>query len=492
MKKLFLPLLSLGLATCGISQTVTDSFNGSLVNSSKWEAIAAYSDTTVTENNGSISLKNGGKILSQASFGNSIEVNGRFRFSGNVHDNFIFVFRTTSQTHGGGSIELTNGIAVRIEPENDTSSSFCTFLVQRMNDSFQFGITNRAFLMNQFYNFRITDDGTNFSFYFDDMTTPLVSGSDNLTLGNRVGVYNRPGVGGGSSISAGSQVDIDWLDISSPGRNPFQAPFNLDLVAYYPFTGNANNETGSGNNGVAEGATLTTDRFLNPNKAYYFGGDGDDVRIQPAPNFWSTGSFTFSCWIKIQPGGLYQPRIIHNGTLDVGLTDTSGSPLLFFAGFGFNGLVTTNHLSTGVNYHVAGTYDGITVRLYLDGIEILSQNVNWTLQVTSIPLGIGRNLQTGTDWFSGTIDDVRLYNRALTKAEIKQLFSIESPIPTLAIKTAAVKLEWFARTNVTYQVEWTTNFQTWSNLTSVLGSDNNTNITDWVDGTGRFYRLVVP
>ena len=44
------------------------------------------------------------------------------------------------------------------------------------------------------------------------------------------------------------------------------------LVAYYPFNGNANDESGNGNNGTVNGATLTTDRFGNTNKAYSFNG----------------------------------------------------------------------------------------------------------------------------------------------------------------------------------------------------------------------------
>jgi hypothetical protein len=44
------------------------------------------------------------------------------------------------------------------------------------------------------------------------------------------------------------------------------------LVAHYPFNGNANDESGNGNNGTVNGATLTTDRFGNMNKAYSFDG----------------------------------------------------------------------------------------------------------------------------------------------------------------------------------------------------------------------------
>ncbi len=51
------------------------------------------------------------------------------------------------------------------------------------------------------------------------------------------------------------------------------------LVLYYPFDGNANDASGNGNNGTVEGATLTTDRFGNPNSAYYFNGVNNDILV---------------------------------------------------------------------------------------------------------------------------------------------------------------------------------------------------------------------
>src|SRR3990167_4957400 len=72
------------------------------------------------------------------------------------------------------------------------------------------------------------------------------------------------------------------------------------LVAYYPFNGNANDESGNGNNGTVNGATLTTDRFGNTNKAYSFDGVNDYIDIGNNTNLkrYNT-SFTVSSWIKL-------------------------------------------------------------------------------------------------------------------------------------------------------------------------------------------------
>ena len=71
------------------------------------------------------------------------------------------------------------------------------------------------------------------------------------------------------------------------------------LVGYWPFNGNANDESGYGNNGIVTGATLTTDRFGNPNKAYRF--DGNDlISISHSATLNMLDSLSFSVWVKPQ------------------------------------------------------------------------------------------------------------------------------------------------------------------------------------------------
>ena len=75
------------------------------------------------------------------------------------------------------------------------------------------------------------------------------------------------------------------------------------LVAYYPFNGNANDESGNGNDGVVNGATLTTDRFGNVNSAYSFDGVDDWIN---APNSGlpdADESRTLTAWVKFNSYG---------------------------------------------------------------------------------------------------------------------------------------------------------------------------------------------
>ncbi|ETR66729.1 MAG: hypothetical protein OMM_05511 [Candidatus Magnetoglobus multicellularis str. Araruama] len=69
------------------------------------------------------------------------------------------------------------------------------------------------------------------------------------------------------------------------------------LVAYYPFNGNANDESGNGNHGVVHGASLAEDRFLNKNSAYSFDGYDDYIQIDGIKNIFSN-DFTVSLWVN--------------------------------------------------------------------------------------------------------------------------------------------------------------------------------------------------
>jgi len=85
------------------------------------------------------------------------------------------------------------------------------------------------------------------------------------------------------------------------------------LVACYPFNGNANDESGNGNNGTVNGATLTADRFGKPNTAYLFDGINDYIRVNDDPSIRMDSSFTIIAWVK---GDYIQNSIVAGVTGD--------------------------------------------------------------------------------------------------------------------------------------------------------------------------------
>jgi len=88
------------------------------------------------------------------------------------------------------------------------------------------------------------------------------------------------------------------------------ADLNDGLVAYYPFNGNARDESGNFNDGAVNGATLTEDRFGNKESAYSFDGIANKIAIQDAPllNFGKT-ELSIAVWIKTTETGIWK-RIV--------------------------------------------------------------------------------------------------------------------------------------------------------------------------------------
>ncbi|MDD5771894.1 MAG: caspase family protein [bacterium] len=194
------------------------------------------------------------------------------------------------------------------------------------------------------------------------------------------------------------------------------------LVAYYPFNGNANDESGNGNNGVVHGATLTTDRFGNENSAYSFNGKDDYISVADNAVL-NPKNITISAWIKLSDTKdykfiiqKYNPNYYNQGyAMAVNLSGVANQPAMWVGGNKW----TIGTFVWDTNWHhITGIYDDSMVRVYIDGRQIVSQAQAADLSYP-VSLYIGTyNGTTGTYNFSGLIDDVRIYNRVLSDSEI--------------------------------------------------------------------------
>jgi hypothetical protein len=132
--------------------------------------------------------------------------------------------------------------------------------------------------------------------------------------------------------------------------------------------------------------------------------------------------------------------------------------------------------ATSTPFSFDGTwYD---VRIIKQGVSLtIFVNNNQQYQYSGPLLLSGGFLHFGAFGAGATIelDDLKIYEVA----------------PQLTIETAAVRLRWPTESNVTYQVQWSTDMQAWSNLTSIIGTGSDTNIVEWIDGPKKFYRLTV-
>jgi hypothetical protein len=222
------------------------------------------------------------------------------------------------------------------------------------------------------------------------------------------------------------------------------------LVGYWPFNGNANDESGNGNNGTVNGATLTTDRFGMTDKAYSFDGLDDIILINNIANvnsnwsinFWynSTNSSTFEMQniigIGQSPASFGGGGFSINGGISPGqcpifnsnpntmvLTDASQEcgQLLFSNSYVNNNWYNVSIVCTNGNYLI-----------FINGIS----NVNGVLS-NLIPsqLYFGNRANINWQYFKGEIDDVGIWNRALTQQEITNLFTSSLP-PTCSVSAS--------------------------------------------------------
>jgi hypothetical protein len=223
---------------------------------------------------------------------------------------------------------------------------------------------------------------------------------------------------------------------------PSYVPTN-GLVGYWPFNGNANDESGNGNNGIVNGATLTLDRYGNANSAYSFDGINDFIQ---APNYASNSSFTVSCWVNMPTynlNSLGSNDFIFFGNHS-GINDLNRNFLIGYRNFGSeygfstyifndNGINTfqsypINQTPPSVNswHHFVSVFEnGTYVKMYLDNQLFWTQASNISQQTTrpSEPLFFGIGVATQYDYLNGKLDDVGFWNRALTESEISNLYN---------------------------------------------------------------------
>ena len=196
------------------------------------------------------------------------------------------------------------------------------------------------------------------------------------------------------------------------------------LVAYYPFNGNANDESGNGRNGVLENTIETSDRFGNQQTAYSF--NGTNARIQVAGSwFYSNNTRSISVWTK---SSLYQGNFFTLG--NGGISNSRFSLLCYSAdNFAFvgEGNDTRFPAISGLGWqHLVLAYDGNLGKVYLNGnlIHLFEKTLNTD---GNSPFVIGSNSPNRNDeYFNGFLDDVRVYSRALSDVEVKTLYDYES------------------------------------------------------------------
>jgi len=209
-----------------------------------------------------------------------------------------------------------------------------------------------------------------------------------------------------------------------------------DPVAWYPFSGNADDQSGFGNHGNVNGATLTANRFGNPNSAYYFNGASNHIRVPNSASLNFTDAITVSFWMKAAE--LYSTREsypISHGNWEnrwkVSIIPDKRIRWTVKSSDGIKDLDSQTKATVNIWYHVVGLYDGSDFNIYINGTLEGHTTFSGKILTTTIDLMIGQVLPNNSTYnFKGTIDDIRLYDYALTANEIQALYGETSAIHT--------------------------------------------------------------
>jgi hypothetical protein len=225
-----------------------------------------------------------------------------------------------------------------------------------------------------------------------------------------------------------------------------RADLTNGLIAYYTFNGNANDLSGNNYNGTVYGATLTTDHFGNTDSAYLFDGFDDCIIVPNTDGAFNLYEWTISAWCQPLTSlsvGTSGPVIWKTSYNDFnydtfGLTWMPENEWLLKLERASNDEdvhIYSSSYAPGSWHMVTGTYDGQNISIYVDGELDDTRYVGEIIAYTGpAPLMIGSNLNTdhtGRGVFNGPLDEVYIYNRALSEDEVYDLYVV--PVPSAFI-----------------------------------------------------------
>ncbi|HVI45154.1 MAG TPA: LamG-like jellyroll fold domain-containing protein [Chitinophaga sp.] len=217
----------------------------------------------------------------------------------------------------------------------------------------------------------------------------------------------------------------------------------LKPIAYYPMNGNTNDATPNGNNGIPSDISFANDSICK--QAAIF--NGTSSRIQLPATTTPTSEITFAAWINFSEfnSGFISPLIANGNAINAGksgwvIGDSFGSLQIVF--WTTNGRVNfRERVIQELNrwYHIAFTYDGSSYKVFINGVQVVSRTHTGNIvngNASDYYLGYYEEVAAHRrGWFKGKMDEVYIYHRALSPAEIQQLYSSYAFPPTMSALT---------------------------------------------------------
>ena len=221
-----------------------------------------------------------------------------------------------------------------------------------------------------------------------------------------------------------------------------RADLTTGLVPYYPFDGNASDMSGNGNDGTVNGATSRADRHGIAGKAYSFDGDDDILLDDSLKNFVPTTNqgATFAFWASVETLGYlisqYTNGEAGNSNFLVMLDGANGFQLIGNGtgapNVGYIRDEVTRQLNAW-NHWVFQIHPGVgACTVHLNGTLISTGSTVLNGTTTSKPILMGA-ISNNSGKLTGSLDDIRIYDRALSAVEVAALYQMESELPAASV-----------------------------------------------------------
>jgi hypothetical protein len=219
--------------------------------------------------------------------------------------------------------------------------------------------------------------------------------------------------------------NVTWTDLSGNGKTGTVTGSPPSLLFKQGVNGSASTSTGRDNQGFPL-------KYKDVG-AIGFNGSGDYVNMADSSLWDATGGISVSCWCYANSLGSYNVIINQWDTSanssSSWTVETVGSDWRFYiydsGSAALRYASSTGTATTGVWKHIVGVFDGTTVKVYVDGVEGGTTGTVTTANTASFPLRLGRFYDTATGSWDGQIGNARIYNRFLSRAEIKQNYNAQ-------------------------------------------------------------------
>jgi hypothetical protein len=225
------------------------------------------------------------------------------------------------------------------------------------------------------------------------------------------------------TVAAGTHdVSVEYYERS--GQATARVSWREGLVAAYNFNessgATAADRSASGNTGTVSGATRITSG--KNGRALSFDGSNDWVTVADAGSLDLSNGMTLESWVYPTSLGSTARAVLSKeatGTSRYALyANTASRPGVRIDIGGGRTALGPAQIALNTWTHLAATFDGTTLRLYVNGVEVASTPAAGSIAASTGALRIGGHA-VASEWFRGRIDDVRVYSRALAAAEIE-------------------------------------------------------------------------